>query len=228
MERKAVKFLDFLLPRFCISCNKKLKSDEKVLCDFCKNQLEFASSDRLNFEYQKKFASNNIIKDFRSLYIFKVNSPIQDLIHSVKYHHKIANGYFMGNQIALNFNDVITNWSINLIIPVPLHHLKKAERGFNQSALIAKAISKRLKIPFKSNIVKRKRYTQTQTQLSLKERQENMLNAFNIKKKKFLNGENILVIDDVITTGATITECGKILKENGANNVYAMTFALAD
>lgn len=120
------------------------------------------------------------------------------------------------------------DWQIDLILPVPLHSLKKAERGFNQSFYLAKGMSKALNIPVSQSILKRKRYTESQTQKNLVERTENMLEAFQIKNEKKVKGKNILLIDDVITTGATIRECGKILQASGAGNIYAASIALAE
>ena len=85
-----------------------------------------------------------------------------------------------------------------------------------------------MKIPVKTNLIKRTRFTETQTNLNLLERKENMRGAFVIRRNKKITGKNILLLDDVITTGATISECGRILLENGAANVYAASVAIAD
>ena len=115
-----------------------------------------------------------------------------------------------------------------MLLPVPLHQLKKAERGYNQSLYIAKGLSKLLKIPLGVRIFQRKRYTQSQTSMNFIERQENIKEAFNIKSDKKIKGKNILLVDDVITTGATISECGKVLLNGGANRIYAASIAIAD
>ena len=115
-----------------------------------------------------------------------------------------------------------------MVIPIPLHHLKKAERGFNQSYYIAKGISSQTSIAVKSNIIKRMRFTQSQTTMTLKEREENVEGAFKVRKTENVKGKSVLLVDDVMTTGATINECGKVLLEAGANKVYAVSVALAD
>ena len=119
-------------------------------------------------------------------------------------------------------------WDIDIIIPVPLHHLKKAERGYNQSEFIVKGLSDKLNIPYSTKALKRVRYTETQTAFNLGEREKNISNAFKVRNKKKILGKNILVVDDVITTGSTIKECGKALLESGAKSVYACSIAIAD
>ena len=96
------------------------------------------------------------------------------------------------------------------------------------SEFIAKGIRSVLRIPIITHSIKRKRFTETQTSLNLVERKENLNDAFTIKRKNNLKGKTILLLDDVITTGATISECGRVLLEKGAANVYAASVAIAD
>jgi ComF family protein len=119
-------------------------------------------------------------------------------------------------------------WKIDLIIPVPIHHLKKAERGYNQSDFIAKGLSTALNIPYSSKSIKRIKYTESQTKLNMNERALNVSNAFKARSSNKLKGKNILVVDDVCTTGATLLECAKVLLGAGANSVYACSIAIAE
>lgn len=228
MKNFYLTIFDFILPRLCASCGTKLTKEEKVICNHCKEQLTFADNERLEKEYLRKFSKNNSIDGFTSLFVFETGTSIQDLIHSVKYDNKFRNGNYIGQQIAANLKDRILSWQPSFIIPVPLHSLKKAERGYNQSYYIAKGISSVLKIPVKQNIIKRNRYTQTQTKLNMDERRENMRNAFLLRNNKVIKSSRIILLDDVITTGATVSECGRILKENGADKVFALSAAIAD
>lgn len=113
-----------------------------------------------------------------------------------------------------------------MMVPVPLHHLKKAEREYNQSFYIAKGIRKAAGIRIYNRQISRRRFTESQTSKNLSGREENMRGAFASVKK--LNNENILLIDDVITTGATIRECGRVLLDAGAGKVFAASVAIAD
>ncbi len=222
-----VQILDFFLPWFCISCNKKLIEQEKFICSECFCSIKEVDGNLLEKEYEIKFQSEGIISDFISLYLFEKDKALQSLIHDLKYRGNIRAGIYLGNLIAKNYGEKILNWRADFIIPVPLYHLKKAERGYNQSYYISRGISNILSIPINTKILKRIRYTVSQTELSLIERIENVRGAFSIKKKNLISNKTIILVDDVITTGATISECGKVFKENGASKIYALSVALA-
>ena len=221
-------FVDFFLPRFCPSCKAKLSIDEKVICTSCLSQIQRADCNRLQKEYEKKFRGQNIITDFISLFVFEKDKPLQHIIHELKYSGKFSLGKYLGGLIAAELGDKLSEWKIDMIVPVPLHNLKRAERGYNQSDYIAKGIGPALKIPVKTNLLKRNRFTETQTALSLDERKENVKDAFSLKRKRRIPNKNILLIDDVITTGATTSECGRILLQNGAPKVFIASVAVAD
>jgi len=225
---KLTPVFDFFLPRLCEHCGDKLTATESILCDNCFAQLKTASEELIIHEYERKFSYDKIIDGFYSAFIFTEDSPFQSLIHSLKYNGRFRIGVFIGETAAGLLKEKIRNWNADLLLPVPLFHLKKAERGYNQSFYIAKGFSKVLNIPVKNNLIKRARYTETQTKLNLEERKENMANAFAIKNAKEIKGKKIILIDDVITTGSTVTECGKILKSHGAQKVYAVSTAIAE
>jgi ComF family protein len=222
------EILDIFLPRFCPSCKTKLRASEKCVCSPCLNRIQKPSLERLRSEFERKFNKRKIISGFTSIYVFEKDKELQHIIHSLKYNGKFLYGLFLGDQLGKKIINEIHGWNINLISPIPLHHLKKAERGYNQSFYIAKGLSKEVNIPLECGIIKRKRYTQSQTAMNLTERQKNIEEAFKVKHTKKFKGKNILLVDDVITTGATISECGKVLLDSGAKKVYAASVAIAD
>ncbi len=219
---------DFILPRFCPSCQKKLSLYEKLICENCRATFVHTDKQLLQFEYERKFSGSNIIYDFYPLLIFVKDSPLQHVVHQIKYQNKFLLAVELGEMLGHSLLKNKSEWNIDIILPVPLHSLKKAERGFNQSFYIAKGIRKVTNISVSQSILKRKRYTESQTQKNLIERAENMSDAFMVKHPDKVMGKNVLLIDDVITTGSTIRECGKILKECGVVNVYAASIALAE
>ena len=221
-------FFDFFIPRYCPSCKKKLKLEENCICEECLSSIERADSSRLNSEYQRKFASTGIISGFTSLFVFEKDKALQQFIHSIKYNKRFLNAKYLGKLIGKNLKQQIISWNVDFILPVPLHSLRKIDRGFNQSKYIAIGMGKELGINVKSNLLKRTRYTETQTNLTLKEREENISTAFQTKHKSMIEGKTFLLVDDIITTGATIRECGKVLLENGAAKVFACSAAIAD
>jgi ComF family protein len=138
-------------------------------------------------------------------------------------------GLRLGRDIGEKIREERLFTKADYLIPVPLHKAKLRERGYNQSELLCKGIAEVTKIPMSSTFLKRKRHTQTQTRLSWEERKQNVSNAFMIETKheKVLAGTTVIVVDDVITTGSTINECAKILRECGVREVFAASAALA-
>jgi ComF family protein len=220
--------LDSILPRFCCACKIKLSSNEDIMCKNCLSKIQSATEARLKREFDRKFLNKNIVSDFFSPFVFEKDKELQHAIHSLKYENKFPVGIFLGKTLAKKIKTDRSNWDIDLIIPIPLHQLKKAERGYNQSFYIAKGTGKMLKISFSDKVVKRIKYTESQTTMTLNEREENMSGAFRVRNKNAVKGKCILLVDDVITTGATISECGKILLEAGAIQIYAASIAIAD
>ncbi len=224
----STKLFDLFLPRFCCSCKTKLLTIEDTICQICFSKIQLASYERLNREFERKFQNKNIISDFFAPFVFEKDKELQYAIHSLKYQNKFQVGIFLGKVLATKIQSTRSDWKIDLIIPIPLHQLKKAERGYNQSYYIAKGMNKVLNVLCSDRIVKRKKYTESQTTMTLVERQENISDAFKIRNKKVVNGKTVLLIDDVITTGATISECGKILLDAGAKKIFAASIAIAD
>lgn len=220
--------LDFFLPKFCAGCNKKLNAGESQVCNDCLSHILTTDSNRLESEYDRKFKSTGYVQDLFSLYVFESEGTLQNIIYSFKYSKRFHIGILLGKKLAKSILDKINSWQIDLIVPIPLHHLKKAERGFNQSDFIVKGLSDSLKIPYSDKVIKRIRFTESQTQFDLGERGQNVSGAFKVKRKKIIADKNILLVDDVITTGATINECAKALIENGAAKIYACSVAIAD
>lgn len=220
--------IDFFLPRFCTACKNKLPAEEFIVCSSCLSKIKKPNVNRIAHEFERKFSSDKIISGFTSLFLFEKDKELQHIIHALKYDGKFQVGIFLGKLIALELKDRFDEWKIDFIVPVPLHHLKQAERGYNQSGFIAKGIRSVLRIPVKNKVIKRTRFTETQTNMNLLERRENTKDAFTTKRKNYLKGKTILLLDDVITTGATISECGRVLLEKGAAKIYAASVAIAD
>ena len=217
---------DFFLPRFCPGCNKKLLANEKLVCSQCLNSILIADAVRLQYEYDRKFNSEKIIEDFYARYVFETDKTLQHIIHALKYQKKFRLGIFLGEILSEGIKS--RNWQIDLIIPVPIHHLKKVERGYNQSDYIVKGVSKSLKIPYSTKSLKRIKHTESQTRLHINERAINVANAFKVRNSKKIKNKNILLVDDIITTGATTQECGKALVNGGAKSVYACSIGIAE
>jgi competence protein ComFC len=222
------ELFDFFLPRICPSCKNKLQLNEECICSGCLKKILPADSTRIRFEFQKKFKSKGIISEFTSLYVFEKDKELQKIIHSMKYENNFRIGETLGKLLGDKLRNEMYFQHLDLIIPVPLHHLKKSERGYNQSYYISKGVNKKLKLVLDNSSTRRIKYTETQTSMNIREREKNIAGAFRVKRSNNISGKNILIIDDVITSGNTVSEFGRTLKANGAVTIYAASLAIAD
>lgn len=219
--------LNFILPPVCINCDSPLDDNSKYLCIRCSSQLIELDH---NTDILKDRFRNSLYTDYAlSLFLFREGTPIQSLIHGLKYSQMKSVGRVYGKMLGERIIDD-SNVKYDIIIPVPLHRTKQRERGYNQSDYICTGINEILKIEVIKNLLKRSRYTKTQTKLNREERKENVTNAFEPNKRHFdkIHEKNIILVDDVITTGATILECARILKENGCGKLLTCSIALAE
>ena len=152
---------------------------------------------------------------------------VRDIIHEFKYNRQIHLRHLVARWLraALDDERLLDN-QFDVIVPVPLHPARQRERGFNQASLLAELLSAHTSIPCRP-LLKRIRYTTTQTALDRSERMENLHNAFRLRKNADVRGLRVLLIDDVLTTGSTLSECARVLKRAGAKSVHAATAARA-
>lgn len=227
--KKSFSYLfDFILPRFCIYCTKKLPAAEQFICSSCFEEIKSPDDNTLSSEYRRKFSEKKLVSDFASSFIFEKDGAVQSIIHSLKYNQNFSIGVYLGKLAAVELQNRIDLWKANIVVPVPLHSLKKAERGYNQSLYIAKGISSVTKLPVYANALKRIRFTNSQTTMNMEERQKNISGAFKCKRNKGVEGKRIILVDDVITTGATTNEAASALIEAGAEKVFALSAAIAE
>lgn len=147
---------------------------------------------------------------------FSGEGLLQHLMHGLKYKNKKETGIYLGKMFGRELQQTVWAKDLNAIIPVPLHAKKQAARGYNQSIYITQGISDVLKIPVLDKTIHRTRHTESQTHKNRAERIANMQNAFIVKDNKTLSGKHILLVDDVLTTGATIESAAlEILKVPG-------------
>jgi len=152
---------------------------------------------------------------------------VRQIIHDFKYGRQIHLRHLVARWLCAAFDDErLRGRKFDIIVPVPLHPTRQRERGFNQASLLAELLTARVSVPCKP-VLKRIRYTTTQTALDRAERMENLHNAFRLRRNANVRGLRVLLIDDVLTTGSTLSECARILKRSGAISVYAATAARA-
>lgn len=169
----------------------------------------------------RKLHFDAAVSAFRSRGI--VRHVILDFKYGRRMHlrHLVASWLF----VALK-DDRLRQRDFDLIVPVPLHPARQRERGFNQAALLAELLSCKISIPARP-VLERVRYTTTQTAFDRAERMENLHGAFRLRKNADVQQLRVLLVDDVLTTGSTLSECARVLKKAGAASVYAVTAARA-
>jgi len=151
----------------------------------------------------------------------------RELIHSFKYRNKTHLRRPLALLTLERLADFIQACRPDLIMPVPLHRKKLCSRGFNQAVLLGEILSQRLKIPLDRRNLRRIRWTEPQVNLAAGERRRNVKGAFSLHDPALLNGRRLLLVDDVLTTGSTADECGRVLKSAGAAEVTVITVARA-
>lgn len=161
-------------------------------------------------------------KLLRSWAVFE--NPVQRALHRLKYRRDIGMGEAISNQMSGFISQL--GWPVDTIIPIPLGKNRMKERGYNQVAMVAMPLSVQLGLGYHPSALVRARETRSQVGLSARERQENVRNAFFADKKK-VSGQNILLMDDVSTTGATLSSAAEALYASGAKVVFAATVARA-
>lgn len=210
-----------------MACSEIVDENKNFLCSKCYDKLE-----RYNdvHPWRAEKISEGIIDNSLSVFWFRENTPIQSLFHSLKYQKIISAGIMLGREIGNCIAELPEAEKFDMIIPVPLHKAKQRDRSYNQSEYIAKGISGVFNLPVINNAVLRTRFTPTQTKLNKAERRENVSGAFEVNTNSIndIAGKNIILCDDVITTGATILECASALKKSGCGRLWICSVAYAE
>lgn len=235
MKKLLRNIIRILYPERCVFCDKILSKNERFLCRECSGKLKFIK-DRtcircgrvLHSRYEvlcHECASADYIFD-EAFAPFKYTGDVKNSILNFKYKGRAQNALFYAKCIWKFGKDRIKNWNPEIIIAVPIHASRLAERGYNQAELIAEELSRISGIVYEKNVISRTKKTQAQKRLGRFERHENMKSAFSYIYKNSLP-KRILIIDDIFTTGSTVDAISAILKDNGAEKIYAVCAAVS-
>lgn len=232
------KLKELLFPSniYCICCENIIDNTRPYsLCDACVRNLHWANEKTcekcgkvLGENYRRDICNDCLeIEHFfeKGFTCAEYGMYEKLIIRDYKYH---AKSYF-GDKLAEIMFDrlIIEALPVDLIIPVPMHRIKEKKRGYNQAALLAKGISKRMNVPFDQKLMMRSRITKPMNKMNPQERRENVKDAFTLRleKSKIVKDKTILLVDDIFTTGSTLDECSKLLLDNGALKIYMICFA---
>jgi ComF family protein len=212
LVRPLQSLLHLLFPHYCPGCFTDLHQPQQLICPICEYQLpttDFASLK--NNPVEKIFIGRLPLVAATSAFYFTSDSLIQELIFSLKYRQKIEAGIWLGRKLGSSLFNSRRFHSIDCIIPLPLHTDKMILRGYNQAEIIAKGIQQNLGIPLHTHAIIREKFTQSQTRQTRDNRWLNMKEIFRVTDTELLMNKHCLLVDDVVTTGATLEACGKAL-----------------
>jgi len=217
-------FLDFIYPPVCLLCDTKLE-ENTPLCPGCldaflDSMTVTSQRDRKDFHH----LTGDIFFD-EVVTFWDYTSETESLIHRVKYQRGKKLGVFLGSMAGRAFQECSDDRKHDFLMPVPLHRTRLRERGYNQSGLVCRGMANHIPVAVHEGGLKRRRHTATQTHLSAHERQKNVGGAFIVDPRHPVHGKSVLVVDDVVTTGATMNSCAIALKQAGARRVVGLALA---
>lgn len=219
-------FIDLIFPRNCALCKRALFDFEPCLCTICQGMLPKANFHLRPFDNELTSKLQGLMPVHRVMAFlrFTKKGKSQTLLHLLKYKNKPELGEELGRLYGLSLLDNGFGGTWDVLVAVPLHPLKKQRRGYNQSECFARGLSKVMGIPYRELLV-RKKFTTTQTNKSRLERLENVEEVFALNEGQVTQGLRILLVDDILTTGATLCGCSQSLLQGGAKHVDLATIA---
>jgi ComF family protein len=227
-----MSYLDDLIgliyPRICLGCGNPLWKNERVICTFCDFHLP-----KTGFHMEKEnpfsllFCGRGEIESAGSYLFFNRGNVVQNLIHALKYKGRKDAGVYLGNQYGKDLKTSSLFSPIDYIIPVPLHREKLISRGFNQSEQFALGLSSSMGLPVEIHALIRQKKSETQTKKTRFLRWQNVEDIFSLSGHHSLEGSHVLLVDDVVTTGATLEACIKTLADIHGIRISLATIAIA-
>lgn len=228
--------LDMLYPRQCIGCGGSEPEPFRYICwdcwsaaspvepPFCERCGDpVAGAVDHDFICFSCSSENPAFDGARSA--ARYEGVVGEALRLLKYEHALWIAPDMAELLHNCMQAEFPTRTFDVVVPVPLHHVRRRERGFNQSAVLARELGRRIGCKTRPGMLRRIKPTTTQTHLTASQRLSNVKNAFESRKERWLAGRQVLLVDDVMTTGATVNACAKALKQGGATSVHVLTVA---
>ncbi len=221
-------FIELFYPKFCASCQEPLNSAEQSICVTCKFQFKRTNfHDNPENEIEKRFWGKISLAACTAYAQYIKDGLLQKAIYELKYKNNTEVGLELGRELGYQLKNSDRFSDMDLILPVPLHRLKKRRRGFNQCDFIAAGVSEALGCEWSDKYVKRILFNPSQTGKSTYHRHGNTKRIFESRHEKYLEDKRVLIVDDVITTGATMESCAHALKGIKGIKLYLASIAYA-
>ncbi len=221
-------FIGLIYPSICVGCGNPLWKNERFICTFCDFHLP-----RTNFHQEKGNPLDQIfwgraqIESAAAYLFFNKGNTVQHMVHALKYKGRKDIGIWLGKQYGSDLKLSPYFDAIEYILPVPLHPKKFISRGFNQSEQFAIGLNSSMNVPVENQVLYRKKTSETQTKKSRFVRWQNVEDIFAVKEYQKLEGKHILLVDDVVTTGATLESCITALLRIPGVRISLATIAIA-
>ncbi len=220
--------LHLAFPHVCENCGTDLPDEEHFLCLPCLELLPCTHFHMYpNNPVEKMFWGRIPLTHATAQFYFTKHSPIQKLMHAFKYKGNKELGLYLGRMMGQQLAASNRFRFVDAVIPLPLFYAREKKRGFNQAAILCQGISEILKVPVLTNVVARTMHTESQTKKNRVQRWQNMKGRFVVKDPGLVQGKHLLLVDDVVTTGATLESCGQVLLEAGDVRVSIATLCLS-
>lgn len=230
------RVLDLVYPRYCAGCGGATGDEHDYFCWNCKAELSFISlpycavcgnpvSGMVDAEYTCYPCSEKRPAFDQARSVARFRGRLRQLIHDFKYNQAVWLRRDLARLLVSGVSTFFDPAGLDLVAPVPLYPARQRQRSYNQSQLLAENLARHFRIPLKGNLLLRTRPTATQTHLTAEERATNVRGAFRVHDRDRPEGRSILLVDDVMTTGATVGECARVLKAAGAAQVLVITVA---
>jgi ComF family protein len=222
------KLLKLFFPEVCLGCSKVLINNEKTICISCRHNIPLTNNlYQSENECFKKFYGRIPLAFASAMLFYHKKGITQQLIHQLKYRNHQEVGTLLGEWYVTDLAKNETLQTIDYIIPVPLHKKRLKERGYNQVDTFCKAIAKGLQKPFETNLLIRSEYARSQSKMNLVNRNAVSEKTFQTRSSAQHQGKHFLLIDDVLTTGATLEACGKEILKIPNATLSIITIALS-
>ncbi|MES2772954.1 MAG: ComF family protein [Bacteroidota bacterium] len=221
-------FAALIYPRTCVACGSDVLDAAQMICWGCINELPLTGFEKHPHNLVADLFTGRLpVERASSFLFFGKESIVQHLIHRLKYKGNIDLGILLGQMMGKAMVEAGWQQWVDVIVPLPLNSRKQAKRGFNQAEILAKGIAATMNRPMEPVAVIRSKFTETQTRKSREERWENVAEVFDLLDNHSLDSKHVLLVDDVVTTGATLEACGQVLLKTPGLKLSIATLAFA-
>ncbi len=223
-------FFCLIFPHYCLGCQESMVSGEEILCTRCLVEIPrtYYHTHPEDNPMHKKFWGRINLRYAFAFVRYRKSGKVQTILHQLKYNRHPEISTFFGNIYGKELAESVDLGPFDLVVPVPLYISKERIRGYNQSDGFAKALAAHLEAEFNNRLLVRNQASSTQTRKSRSKRWKNVSEIFSVKYPKAIENKNILLVDDVVTTGATLEACAQRIMDCHPASLSVCTIAVAE